>query len=115
MRGMELTCWSETRGSSGAVNIASWLVPGGPEEPRFRNLVHHWVARMDRCPWRWTFGERSKVGYLLPVWRQSRRRFSDLGFNTKKGGWPVAAQDDWPGESRVDDAQDSAVVSFEEE
>jgi len=115
MRGMELTCWSETRGSSGAVNIASWLVPGGPDEPRFRTLVHHWVARMDRCPWRWTFGERSKVGYLLPVWRQSRRRFSDLGFNTKKGGWPVAAQEDWPGESRVDDAQDSAVVSFEEE
>ena len=44
MRGMELTCWSETRGSSGAVNIASWLVPGGPDEPQFRTLVHHWVA-----------------------------------------------------------------------
>ena len=106
-RGMELTCWSDTRGSSGAVNIASWLVPGGPDEPQFRTLVHHWVARMDRCPWRWTFGERSKVGYLLPVWRQSRRRFSDLGFNTKKSSWPVAAQGDWPGKYRVDESVDS--------
>jgi hypothetical protein len=51
---------------------------------------------MDRCPWRWSFGERSKVGYLLPVWRQSRRRFSDLGFNTKKDGWPIEIQGRWP-------------------
>jgi hypothetical protein len=65
---------------------------------------------MDRCPWRWTFGERSKVGYLLPVWRQSRRRFTDLGFNTKKGGWPVVAQGDWPGEVEIEQ-----VSSLEEE
>tara|TARA_B100000609_G_scaffold196919_1_gene193104 strand:+ start:1170 stop:1700 length:531 start_codon:yes stop_codon:yes gene_type:complete len=96
MRGMELTCWSETRGSSGAVNIASWLVPGGSDQPLFRDLVQHWVARMDRCPWRWTFGERSTVGYLLPVWRQARRRFSDLGFNTKKSGWPMEIDGVWP-------------------
>ena len=112
-RGMELTCWSETRGSSGAVNIASWLVPGGPDEPLFRTLVHHWVARMDRCPWRWTFGERSKVGYLLPVWRQSRRRFSTLGFNTKKSGWPVVAQGAWPGEARIEEDSDSALPAKE--
>ena len=66
MQGMELTCWSETRGSSGAVNIASWLVPGGNDEPLFRDLLQHWVSRMDRCPWRWTFGERSKVGTSCP-------------------------------------------------
>ena len=99
MQGMELTCWSETRGSAGAVNIASWVVPGGNDEPLFRMLVRHWVARMDRCPWRWSFGERSKVGYMLPVWRQSRRRFSDLGFDTKKSGWPVAMDDSWPVQS----------------
>ena len=28
LRGLELVCWSETRGSSGAINIASWLLPG---------------------------------------------------------------------------------------
>ena len=39
MQGMELTCWSETRGSSGAVNIASWLVPGGNDEPLFRRFA----------------------------------------------------------------------------
>jgi hypothetical protein len=65
---------------------------------------------MDRCPWRWTFGERSKVGYLLPVWRQSRRRFSNLGFNTKKSGWPVAVQSPW-----LDEVQDFFDGSSEEE
>ena len=110
MQGMELTCWSETRGSSGAVNIASWLVPGGNDEPLFRDLLQHWVSRMERCPWRWTFGERSKVGYLLPVWRQARRRFSDLGFNTKKSGWPVNTEAVW---GTVDSL--NAVQNSEEE
>ena len=118
MQGMELTCWSETRGSSGAVNIASWLVPGGPEEPLFRNLVHHWVARMDRCPWRWTFGERSKVGYMLPIWRQSRRRFSDLGINTSKGAWPLLMDKAWPVDAfgdLPDKAQIERVPNVEDE
>ena len=96
LAGTELTCWSETRGSSGAVNIASWLIRGGPEQTVAQALLDHWVARMDRCPWRWTFGERSKVGYLLPIWRQSRKRFTQLGFNTKKGSWPHQHTTQWP-------------------
>ena len=30
LRGLELACWSETRGSHGAINVASFLLPGGP-------------------------------------------------------------------------------------
>jgi hypothetical protein len=46
----------------------------------------------------------------LPVWRQSRRRFSNLGFNTKKSGWPVAVQSPW-----LDEVQDLFDGSSEEE
>jgi len=117
MRGTELTCWSETRGSAGGLNIASWLIPGGPDQPVAKALLEHWVARMDRCPWRWTFGERSKVGYLLPVWRQSRRRFSDLGFNTKKGGWPHESTTVWPPQNEGSSAtkRDDLASNEEEE
>jgi len=96
MKGTELTCWSETRGSAGAVNIASWLVPGGHEQPQPLAMIQHWVARFSRCPWRWSFGERSKVGYLLPVWRKSRKSFISLGFDTSKTGWPYSVPHQWP-------------------
>ncbi len=98
LKGTELTCWSETRGSAGAVNIASWLVPGGHDQPHSTAMIQHWVARFSRCPWRWSFGERSKVGYLLPVWRKSRKTFTSLGFDTTKAGWPYAAFSTWPTE-----------------
>ena len=97
LRGLELVCWSETRGSSGAINIASWLLPGGQEHPLTRNLIHNWVALLPRCPWRWSFGERSKIGYLLPVWRKSKKKFAKLGFNVKSKQWPIVAQEPWFG------------------
>lgn len=96
LRGLELVCWSETRGSHGAINIASWLLPGGPKLPVTRALLDNWVSLLPRCPWRWTFGERSKIGYLLPIWRKSRKRFTSLGFDTTKRGWPHEAKSAWP-------------------
>lgn len=96
LKGTEFTCWSETRGSSGGLTIASWLIPGGPEQPVAKAMIEHWVAGLPRCPWQWSFGERSKVGYLLPVWRQSRKKFTQLGFNTRKQSWPVVADSMWP-------------------
>ena len=97
LRGLELICWSETRGSSGAINIASWLLPGGEEHPLTRNLLLNWVALLPRCPWRWTFGEKSKIGYLLPVWRKSRNKFRKLGLDVKSKQWPIVAQEPWFG------------------
>lgn len=97
LRGLELVCWSETRGSSGAINIASWVFPGGPDHPLTRNLVEHWVAILPRCPWRWTFGERSKIGFLLPVWKKSRKQFTKLGFDVKSKQWPVNPVNPWIG------------------
>ena len=60
LRGLEVTSWAETRGSSGALNMISWVLPGGLEHPLTESLLQHWVSRLPRCPWRWSFGERSK-------------------------------------------------------
>lgn len=97
LRGLELVCWSETRGSSGAINIASWMLPGGHDHPLTRNVMHNWVAILPRCPWRWTFGEKSKIGYLLPVWRKSKKKFTKLGFDVKSKQWPIEAEEPWFG------------------
>ena len=87
--GLELAAWSETRGSSGALNIVSWTLPQGIEHTPNRDLVVLWASTCDRCPWLWTFGERSKIGGLLPVWRRARRKFAALGLDTGKKGWPI--------------------------
>ena len=55
--------WQETKGSSGAVGKVAWLLPGGIESPQCKALVHLWASKLPRCPWKWTFGERSSVGF----------------------------------------------------
>jgi len=95
LRGLEMTTWSETRGSAGSLNVASWVMPGGVELPLNQNLLEHWVSRVPRCPWRWTFSERSKIGYMLPVWRKSRKKFREMGFDVSKGGWPMTPEHTW--------------------
>ena len=98
LMGLELTTWSEVRGSAGAVHICSWILPGGPQHPKIQHLIQHWVANLPRCPWRWTFGERSKIGFLLPTWKKSRRSFTSLGFNTDKNAWPYVPSTEWMNE-----------------
>ncbi len=95
LRGLEVTSWAETRGSSGALNMISWLLPGGLEHPLTHSLLQHWVSRLPRCPWRWSFGERSKIGYLLPVWKRSRKKFAQLGFSVGKNDWPNIPEKSW--------------------
>ena len=96
LRGLELTCWAETKGSAGAINIASWILPGGLENELIRDLLRNWVIGLPRCPWYWTFYERSKIGYLLPVWRKSKRSFSKLGFSSRSKQWPLNLNSPWP-------------------
>lgn len=95
LRGLEVTSWAETRGSSGAINMISWVLPGGLEHPLTQSLLQHWVSRLPRCPWRWSFGERSKIGFLLPVWKKSRKKFAKLGFSVGKNDWPNIPQQSW--------------------
>ena len=39
LMGLELTTWSEVRGSAEAVHICSWILPGGPQHPKDSALV----------------------------------------------------------------------------
>ena len=89
LSGLEMHTWQETTGSSGAVCKTAWTIPGGIENPEARTLIQQWAAQLPRCPWKWTFGERSVVGFLLPVWRRSRRAFAKLGLDS----WPVKPAD----------------------
>lgn len=95
LRGMELVAWSETRGTSGALNITSWTLPNGPDHPLIHNFLQHWVATVPRCPWRWSFSEKSQVGFLLPVWNKAKKKFDKLGFDTSKNAWPNTPDEDW--------------------
>ena len=95
LRGLEVTSWAETRGSSGALNMISWVLPGGLDVPLTQLLLQHWVARLPRCPWRWSFGERSKIGFFLPVWKKSRKNFAKLGFSVGKNDWPNSPEKPW--------------------
>ena len=61
---------------------------GGIESPQCKALVHLWASKLPRCPWKWTFGERSSVGFLLPVWRRSRKNFAKVGLSE----WPFTTQ-----------------------
>ena len=79
LQGLELHSWAETKGSAGAINMASWIIPGGEDNTEAMDMIRKWAKLLPRCPWKWTFGERSRIGYLLPVFRRSRKKFAKLG------------------------------------
>ena len=79
LQGLELHSWAETKGSAGAINIAAWTIPGGHGNEEARDVIRKWARSLSRCPWKWSFGERSRIGYLLPVFRRSRKAFAKLG------------------------------------
>ena len=93
-KGLILTAWEEVAGSGGGVTKVEWIVPAHLTGQPFRELLQAWCARHPNCPWRWSFGQRSMIGFFLPVWRRSRREFEKFGLNTKKNGWPLEAK--WP-------------------
>ncbi len=92
--GLSLTAWEEVSGSSGGITQTEWIVPGYLTGEPFNNLLNAWCARHPNCPWRWSFGQRSVIGFLLPVWRRSRRQFSKFGINTSRKAWPPTVE--WP-------------------
>ena len=79
LQGLEIHSWAETKGSAGAINMAAWTIPGGQGNEEGLDLIREWAKSLPRCPWKWSFGERSRIGYLLPVFRRSRKAFAKLG------------------------------------
>ena len=98
MQGLHMMTWSHVEGSAGAIHKVEWRVPRQVAPEDFHMLIQHWAARLPRAPFHWTFSERSRLGYLLPTYRRSKRSFTSLGVPTGKGEWPQSEDDlgPWP-------------------
>ena len=92
-----MEAYSHVRGSAGSLTVVEWLIPNELEE-EWRDLFAQWTSRLPRCPWRWSFGERSTIGYLLPVFGRSKRTFRKQGIDVSRRGWPDQELTDWPPE-----------------
>ena len=94
--GVEVHCWSHTAGSAGAIHHAVWSAPKRLGENHLHKLIQHWASILPRCPFRWTWGEKMTIGFLLPVFRRSRKRFAEAGVPVGKGEWPQTNLEKWP-------------------
>jgi len=83
--GLSIRSWSYVPGSAGRLSFVSFRIPerfGGSE---WREFLEEWSRNLPRCPWKWTFMERSVIGYLLPEFRNSRKLFYNEGIDIN--GW----------------------------
>ncbi|MBI87953.1 MAG: hypothetical protein CMB67_02850 [Euryarchaeota archaeon] len=85
VEGLSIRSWSYVPGSAGRLSFVSFRIPESMDDSEWRELLNEWVNLLPRCPWKWTFMERSVVGYLLPEFRKSRKIFSQEGVDIN--GW----------------------------
>ena len=81
--GLAIRSWSYVPGSAGRVSFISFRVPEWFDGQKWRVFLNEWTRGLPRCPWKWTFMERSVIGYLLPEFRRSRKIFSREGVDTR--------------------------------
>jgi hypothetical protein len=73
--GLSIRSWSYVPGSAGRLSTVSFEVPRQMEGENWTSLLKEWSDSLPRCPWKWSFGERSMIGYFLPEFRRSRVLF----------------------------------------
>ena len=73
--GLSIRSWSYVPGSAGRLSTVSFEVPRQMEGESWISLLREWGDSLPRCPWKWSFGERSMIGYFLPEFRRSRVLF----------------------------------------
>ena len=83
--GLSIRSWSFVPGSAGRLSMVAFEVPRGLEGEKWKELLREWAESLPRCPWKWSFGERSMIGYFLPEFRRSRVLFSSEGVDI--GDW----------------------------
>ena len=83
--GLSIRSWSFVPGSAGRLSMVAFEVPRGLEGEKWKELLSEWAESLPRCPWKWSFGERSMIGYFLPEFRRSRVLFSSEGVDI--GDW----------------------------
>ena len=77
--GLSIRSWSFVPGSAGRLSMVAFEVPRGIEGGKWKELLFGWSQSLPRCPWKWSFSERSMIGYFLPEFRRSRALFSSEG------------------------------------
>ena len=81
--GLTLRSWSYVPGSAGRMSFVSFNIPELFDGSVWAYFLREWVALQPRCPWKWSFWERSIIGYLLPEFRRSRKQFANEGVGIK--------------------------------
>ena len=104
--GVEMITWSHVEGSSGAVHYISCMIPNSILDEDIKSLAEHWISKFPRAPWKWTFRERSTLGYLLPTYKKSRKGFSMIGLPVGKNDWPVEITTNLPLSSNSEEEQE---------
>tara|TARA_Y100000588_G_C13906886_1_gene775398 strand:- start:54 stop:509 length:456 start_codon:yes stop_codon:yes gene_type:complete len=94
--GLEMLSWSHTPGSSGSIHFTSWVFPAEIKMSVFENLIKIWSVKFVRKPWKWTFGERSIIGYFHPEFGKSKKFYKKLGFDIKAKAWPISIDTELP-------------------
>ena len=67
--GLILRTWSFIPGSAGRISFVSFSIPDSFDGLDWNDFLEEWVSRLPRCPWKWSFIERSVIGYLIPEFR----------------------------------------------
>lgn len=83
LEGAAMQAWSHTPGSAGQITTTEWVIPETIDGEIWHNFICAWAADLPRIPNRWTFWERSRIGYLLPEYGRSKRRLAKWGLNPK--------------------------------
>jgi len=77
--GLSLRSWSFVPGSAGRVSMVSFEVPDEMSSEEWGGIFSEWCSLLPRCPWKWSFWERSMIGYFIPEFRRSRVAFRNEG------------------------------------
>jgi hypothetical protein len=89
--GLALRSWSHVPGSAGRISFVSFKIPEWFDGNEWRLFLEEWSSLLPRCPWKWSFMERSIIGYLLPEFRRSRKAFSREGIDTSN--WRMSSEE----------------------
>jgi len=90
--GLSIRSWSFVPGSAGRLSMVAFEVPRSIEGEKWKELLSEWIQSLPRCPWKWSFSERSMIGYFLPEFRRSRVLFSSEGMDISDWQGPGSAE-----------------------
>jgi len=82
--GLSIRTWSHTPGSAGKITILSFEVPINFDGKTLIEVRNEWISRLKRCPWKWSFGERSVIGYFQPEFYKSKSQLKREGIDITK-------------------------------